>query len=78
MLFAPPVLLRRKRILTKLKECGAFSPKSAVTFKEAGVFHPDAFPGVTQKLMDENMVKTTRDGKYYLNISERGAGPRRR
>ena len=47
----PPVLmLRRKMIIKKLSEHGAFSEESAVTLKDAGVFNPNAFQRLTKIL----------------------------
>ena len=64
----PPVLmLRRKMIIRKLSECGAFSEESAVTLKDAGVFNPNAFQRLTKKMEKRNILTQTTDGKYYLN-----------
>ena len=64
----PPVLmLRRKMIIRKLSECGAFSEESAVTLKDAGVFNPNAFKGLTKIMEKRNILTQTTDGKYYLN-----------
>ncbi|MBD5138048.1 MAG: hypothetical protein HDT24_01870 [Ruminococcus sp.] len=64
----PPVLLMRKRMIIKrLSECGAFSEESAVTFKEAGVFNPNAFLRLTKIMEKRNILTQTKDGKYYLN-----------
>ena len=64
----PPVLmLRRKMIIRKLSECGAFSEESAVTLKDAGVFNPNAFQGLTKIMEKRNILTQTTDGKYYLN-----------
>lgn len=64
----PPVLLIRKRLIIKrLTECGAFSEESAVTFKDAGVFNPNAFSGLTKMMEKRNILTQTKDGKYYLN-----------
>ena len=64
----PPVLLMRKRMIIKrLTECGAFSEESAVTFKDAGVFNPNAFSRLTKIMEKRNILTQTKDGKYYLN-----------
>ena len=64
----PPVLiLRRKMIIRKLSECGAFSEESAVTLKDAGVFNPNAFKRLTKIMEKRNILTQTTDGKYYLN-----------
>ena len=68
MTFFPPILLIRKnRIIKKLKECNAFSEHSAVTLQEAGIFHPNTFPKITQKLVKDNIIKVVNENKYYLN-----------
>ena len=64
----PPVLmLRRKMIIKKLSEHGAFSEESAVTLKDAGVFNPNAFQRLTKIMEKRNILTQTTDGKYYLN-----------
>ena len=60
-------MMRRKMIITKLSECGAFSEESAVTLKDSGVFNPNAFPGLTKRMEKMNVLTRTKDGKYYLN-----------
>lgn len=67
MLMSPALLLRRKMMLQKLKACGAVTEESAVTLKEAGMFLPNAFPKLTQNLIDLQMINRTKDRKYYLN-----------
>ena len=63
----PPVLmLRRKMIIRKLSECGAFSEESAVTLKDAGVFNPNAFKRLTKIMEKRNILTKTTDGKYFL------------
>lgn len=64
----PPVLLMRKRMIIKrLGEHGAFSEESAVTLKEAGVFNPNAFQRLTKIMEKRNILTQTTDGRYYLN-----------
>ncbi|MCH5200887.1 MAG: hypothetical protein J1F60_07990 [Oscillospiraceae bacterium] len=66
-MFAIPVLLlRRKLILKKLRECGAVSEDSAKTLREAGVFNPDAFPRVLEDLVNRKILIKTESQKYYL------------
>lgn len=60
-------MMRKKMIITKLSECGAFSEESAVTLKDAGVFNPNAFQGLTKIMEKRNILTQTTDGKYYLN-----------
>lgn len=62
----PMLLLRKKIILRKLRKCGAISEESARTQAEAGVFNPNAFPKVTEKLANWNLLVKTKSGKYYL------------
>ncbi len=66
MITMPALLLRRKRIIKKLQESGAFSEKTAKTLQEAGVFNPDAFPKMTEELVKEKVLVKTKDNKYYL------------
>ena len=61
------LMLRRKMIIKKLTECGAFSEESAVTLKDAGVFNPNAFQRLTKIMEKRNILTQTTDGKYYLN-----------
>lgn len=66
-MFALPVfMLRQKRILKKLRECGAVSEESAKTLEEAGVFNPNAFPKVLEDLVNRNVLIKTASQKYYL------------
>ena len=66
-MFALPVfMLRQKRILQKLRACGATSEDSAKTLEEAGIFNPDAFPGVLEDLVSKKILIRTASQKYYL------------
>lgn len=67
MLISPGLLLRRKMVINKLKKCNAISEGNAVTLKEAGMFYPKAFPKIIQNLIDLDVIKKTRDGKYFLS-----------
>lgn len=62
----PVLLLRKKAIIKKLRSCGALSEESAKTLKEAGVFNPDAFPRVTENMVEQKILARTKAGKYYL------------
>ena len=64
---AGALLVRRKMIIRKLTECGAFSEEKAVTFREAGVFNPNAFQGLNRILEKQNIIIRTKDNKYFLN-----------
>ena len=66
MLALPVFMLRQKRILKKLRDCGAVSEDSAKTLEEAGIFNSDAFPGVLEDLVNRNILTKTVSQKYYL------------
>ena len=63
----PVFLLRKKMIIKKLQQCGAISEETAKTFEEAGVFNPNAFPKLNEKLVKDNVLVKTKNNKYYLN-----------
>ena len=63
----PVLLLRRKMIIKKLQQSGAISEETAKTLEEAGVFNPNAFPKVNEKLVKDNVLVKTKNNKYYLN-----------
>lgn len=65
--FPPVLMLRKKIIIKRLRECGAFSEESALTLKDAGVFNPNAFQRLTKIMEKRNILTKTTDGKYYLN-----------
>lgn len=63
----PPVLLlRRKIIIKRLTECNAFSPETAVTLKDAGVFNPNAFKRLNTILVNRGILGKTSDDRYFL------------
>ena len=62
----PVLVLRKKIIIKKLRRCGALSEESAKTLEEAGVFNPNAFPKVTEYMVQQNILVRTKSGKYYL------------
>lgn len=62
----PAFLLRKKLIIKKLQQSGAVSEATAKTLEEAGVFNPNAFPRVTERLVEQNILAKTITGKYYL------------
>lgn len=67
MAFIPPVvLIRRKRIVKKLQECGAVSAETAKTLEEAGVKNPNGFGRFTDRLVRRGIIKKTQEGKYYI------------
>ena len=63
----PVLLLGRKMIINKLQQIGAISEETAKTLEEAGVFNPNAFPKVNEKLIKDKLLVRTKDNKYYLN-----------
>ena len=48
----PVPLIRRNIILRKLQQARAFTPGTAVTLREAGVFNPDGLPQITERMVD--------------------------
>ena len=68
MAFFPPIpLIRRNLIIKKLTKCNAFSYETAKTFSEAGIINPNGFNKITEKMIKQNVLVKTKDGKYYLN-----------
>lgn len=67
MSIVPVLLLRRKMIIKKLQQSGAISEETAKTLEEAGVFNPNAFSKVNEKLVKDKVLVKTKDNKYYLN-----------
>ena len=67
MLGSPEFMLRQKMILKKFEDCGAVSEESAKTLEEAGVFYSNAFPKITEDLVNKKKLIKTRSEKYYLN-----------
>lgn len=66
-LFGSPAFnLRKKMIRSKLENIGAVSRETAVTLEEANVFNPNAFPRLTQSMVEDGVLGITSDKKYYL------------
>lgn len=63
----PALVLRQKRIVKLLEKAGAFSKDTAKGLDEIGLLNPNTFSGLTQKLVRDNIITATEDGKYYLN-----------
>lgn len=61
----PVPLIRRNYIRNKLRKAGAVSPETAVTFREAGVFNPTWFPGVTRMMIKTGLLGQMGE-RYYL------------
>ena len=67
-MFGSPALLMRKRIiLKKLEQNGAISEGTAKTLEEIGVFNPNAFSKLNDKLVKDKILIRTKTDKYYLN-----------
>lgn len=67
-MFGSPALLMRKRIiLKKLEQNGAISEETAKTLEEIGVFNPNAFSKLNDKLVKNKILIRTKTDKYYLN-----------
>lgn len=62
----PALMLRKKVIIKKLLKSGAISEESAKTLQEAGVFNPNAFPRITERMVEQKILAKTKTGKYYL------------
>lgn len=71
MAFFPPIpLIRKKLIIKKLSEFGAFSEDTAKSFKEIGLINPNGFTKTNDKLIKEKVLIRTKDNKYYINNQE--------
>lgn len=66
MFFPPIPLIRRKHVVKKLKAANAYTPDTAVTFREAGIRFPDGFCMVTKVLLLRGVIVSCLDGRYYL------------
>ena len=62
----PVLLMRRKMIINKLQQNGAFSEETAKTLEEIKVINSNAFPKVTEQLVKDKILVKTKDNKYYL------------
>lgn len=60
------IAMRRKKIVEQLKKCGAVSEETAVTLADAGIFNPNAFHGIADRLVAEKLIRATSDGRYYI------------
>ena len=60
---AAVLLMRRKRVIKLFERSKAFSADSARTLDELGIFEPSA----AFKLLYDNVISATGNGKYYLN-----------
>lgn len=67
MFFPPIPLIRKKIIIKKLTKNNAISEENAKTFAEAGIINPNGFKKVTEKMIEQQILIKTKEGKYYLN-----------
>lgn len=67
MLFPPIHLIRKKIIIKKLTKNNAISEENAKTFAEVGIINPNGFKKVTEKMIEQQALIKTKEGKYYLN-----------
>lgn len=65
MFGSPSFMLRQKMILQKLRECQAVSKENAKTLEEVGV-NLNAFPKVTEDLVDKGKLIRTESQKFYV------------
>ena len=66
MFFAPIPLIRQNLIIRKLSAAGAFSQRTAVTLREAGIINPNGFSMITRRMEKRGIIAACGDGKYYL------------
>ena len=67
---AAALTMRKKLIITGLKNSGATAPETAKTLKEAGVINPDSFGELTESLVQKGIIRKTKEGKYWLQTTE--------
>ena len=65
----PPLLVRKKRIINRLRDAGAVSPDKAVTLSEAGIVNVNAFPRLTKRLEEQGVIVPAQKGRYWLDMS---------
>jgi hypothetical protein len=57
----------KRYCLKKLKKAGAFSPEKAVTLEQAKIDGSDPFDrNMLRRLVKSGKVKTTEDGRFYI------------
>lgn len=59
--------MRRNLILEALRDAGAVSPETAKALEETGLVNPEMFAEYTQQLVDMGVIRSTADGRYYVN-----------
>lgn len=67
MAFMPVFNIRKIRIIKGLVKARVFSEETAKRLDEIGFIFPDAFPGITRRLVERGRIRETKDGKYYIN-----------
>lgn len=67
MLMTPALLLRKRRIISRLQKVNAYSMDTAKSLEEAGVIHPYMFKRLTNQLVKDGILVEVGLGKYYLN-----------
>lgn len=67
MFFPPIPLIRKKIIIKKLTKNNVISEENAKTFAEAGIINSNGFKKVTEKMIEQQLLIKTKEGKYYLN-----------
>ena len=60
-------LLRKRLIIKKLSQCGAYSEETAKTLSDAGVGKSERFRIINDKLETQKILVRTKDNRYYLN-----------
>ena len=60
-------LLRKRLIIKKLSQCGAYSEETAKTLSDAGVGKPERFRIINDKLENQKILVRTKDNRCYLN-----------
>ena len=63
---AAAMTFRKGMIIRGLRDCGANSPETAKTLKEADVINPDGFPEYTESLVQSGVINKTEDGRYWV------------
>ena len=67
---AAALTMRKKLIISGLKNSGATTPETAKTLKEAGVINSDSFTQFTESLVQKGIIQKTKEGKYWLQATE--------
>ena len=60
-------LLRKRLMIKKLSQCGAYSEETAKTLSDAGVGKSERFRIINDKLENQKILVRTKDNRYYLN-----------